>query len=341
MKSLAVKYRPKRWEDVVEQSTVRTILEQQLADNDIKHCYLFCGSAGTGKTTCARIFANEINKGEGNPIEMDAASNNGVDDMRGLIEQAVSKPLAGSYKVFIIDECHMITVAGWNAILKLLEEPPESAVFIFCTTDPQKIPATIISRVQRYKFQRISFGGIVKRLEYICNKEAIDMVGSVHREALDYIAKVADGGMRDAIMLLDKCLSYSSELILANVVQALGQTDYMTALNLIEGVLFNDAKKCIQVIEEIYNAGKDLKAFATFCLNINLDVCKYSIFRDFKYLNYLPELPDVKKWLDDMGSNLYDTSFASLGVFRNIASNIKYIESPKYFFESAVLEGIA
>lgn len=171
MISLAVKYRPATFDDVVEQDNIKVILQQQLESNEVKHAYLFCGGAGTGKTTCARIFAKEINKGQGNPIEMDAASNSGVEDVRNIIQQAKSKSLDSEYKVFIVDECHAISLMGWQAFLKMLEEPPAKSIFIFCTTDPQKIPKTILSRVQRYDFQRISQQGIVDRLKYILEQE--------------------------------------------------------------------------------------------------------------------------------------------------------------------------
>ncbi len=171
VKSLAVKYRPQTFEDVTEQTEVKIILQQQLETETIKNAYLFVGGAGTGKTTCARIFANEINKGQGNPIELDAASNNSVDDMRELIQQAKSKSLDSEYKIFIVDECHMITTAGWNALLKLIEEPPAKSIFIFCTTNPERIPKTILSRVQRYDFRRISQQGITDRLKYIMDSE--------------------------------------------------------------------------------------------------------------------------------------------------------------------------
>ena len=170
-KALAIKYRPSTFADVTEQESVKIILQQQLESGEVKNAYLFCGGAGTGKTTCARIFANEINKGEGNPIEMDAASNSGVDDVRNIIQQAKTKSLDSEYKVFIIDECHSISNTGWQAFLKLIEEPPAKSIFIFCTTDPQKIPKTILSRVQRYDFHRISQQGIVNRLQYILEKE--------------------------------------------------------------------------------------------------------------------------------------------------------------------------
>ena len=171
MQTLAVKYRPKTFDDVTEQESVKIILQQQLQAGEVKHAYLFCGGAGTGKTTCARIFANDINGGEGNPIELDAASNSSVDDVRNIIQQAKTKSLDSEYKVFIIDECHAISNTGWQAFLKLIEEPPAKSIFIFCTTDPQKIPKTILSRVQKYTFNRISQSGIVARLISILENE--------------------------------------------------------------------------------------------------------------------------------------------------------------------------
>lgn len=171
MKTLAVKYRPQVWDDVIEQTSIKVILSEQIRTCTVKSAYCFTGGAGTGKTTCARIFANEINNHQGTPIEMDAASNNSVDDVRRIIEQAQTKALDSEYKIFIIDECHSLSNTAWQAFLKLLEEPPAKSIFIFCTTDPQKIPKTILSRVQRYDFQRISQKGIVDRLRYIIEQE--------------------------------------------------------------------------------------------------------------------------------------------------------------------------
>lgn len=171
VKTLAVKYRPKTWDDVTEQFSIKIILQQQLDSEEIKNAYLFVGPAGCGKTTCARIFANDINKGEGNPIELDAASNNGVDDVRNIIQQAKTKSINSEYKVFILDEVHAFSNNAWQAMLKIIEEPPAKSIFIMCTTDPERIPKTILSRVQRYDFNRISTEGIVNRLKYILEQE--------------------------------------------------------------------------------------------------------------------------------------------------------------------------
>lgn len=348
--SLAVKYRPNNWDSVVEQDSTKVILQHQLECNEVQHCYLFVGGAGTGKTTTARIFANEINKGQGNPIELDAASNNSVDDMRELIQQAQTKSLNSEYKVFIIDECHMITVQGWNAILKLIEEPPVKSIFIFCTTDPQKIPKTILSRVQRYDFRRISQKGIVDRLTEIVVRENSqdyddpnfrDIGDIVHYpDAIEYIAKIADGGMRDAITLLDKCLAYSSELTLENVVKALGTVDYNLMFKLTDNImcLHNDKKmnQVVDIIESIYDAGKDLKQFMKQYTYFLLDVLKYSIGCDWKYLN-LPKLEEYEQWFNEMDDASYDICIDLLDCCKDLNVAIKYSTSPKLEIEAALL----
>lgn len=334
MQALAIKYRPKSFSDVVEQGTIKIILSEQIDSREFQHCYLFVGGAGTGKTTCARIFANEINAGQGGPIELDAASNNSVDDMRDLIQQAQTKSLNSEYKVFIIDECHMITVQGWNAILKLIEEPPAKSIFIFCTTDPQKIPKTILSRVQRYDFQRISQDGIVKRLRYICDKEAIDMVGSVHDDALEYLAKLADGGMRDAITLMDKCLSFSTELTLENVIKALGTVDYDVMIALTEHVARYELDGIVKVIEDIHGSGKDVKRFVKQYGHFLLDLSKYCIGCDWKYLN-IPRLPEYEKWLSSHGHTSFFMEL--LNHIIKLNSQIKYSDVAKLDVEAELL----
>lgn len=170
-KTLAVKYRPKTFDDLTEQESIKSILTNQIKTDTVQHAYLFTGPAGTGKTTSARIFAGMINKGKGSIIEMDAASNSGVDNIRRVIEDSKLKPLDCDYKIFIIDECHSLSSGAWQAMLKLLEEPPAFSIFILCTTDPQKIPNTILSRVQRFQFNKISYEGIYNRLIEILESE--------------------------------------------------------------------------------------------------------------------------------------------------------------------------
>lgn len=279
--ALAVKYRPRNFSDLTEQKAVVSILTNQIETNTIKHGYLFCGGAGTGKTTSARIFANMINNGSGEPIELDAASNNSVDDIRALTEDAQTQSLDCEYKVFIIDECHSLSNQAWQAFLKTLEEPPAKSIFIFCTTDPQKIPNTILSRVQRYNFSRISHEGIVKRLKYILEEEYRDSTEwTWEDEALDYIAKIADGGMRDAITLMDKCLSYSENLTVANVTEALGLTDYKVMFDLIHDILKRDETGVINKINDTYYSGIDLKLFCKLFFEFLLDLTIYEITKD-------------------------------------------------------------
>ena len=169
--TLATKYRPQKFDDIVEQDSIKIILENQVKTNNLKHAYLFCGSAGTGKTTSARIIAHMINNYETEPIELDCASHNGVDDVRAIIEDCKIRPYKGRYKVFLLDEVHMLSTQAWNAMLKILEEPPEYVIFLFCTTDPQKVIGTVLSRVQRFNFARISVNGITGRLKYIVECE--------------------------------------------------------------------------------------------------------------------------------------------------------------------------
>lgn len=330
--TLAVKYRPKTFDDVVEQQAIKDILTDQIKTGTFQHSYLFCGPAGCGKTTAARIFANDINGGKGNPIEVDAASNNGVDNVREIIDGARRKALDSDYKIYIIDECHMLSTGAWNAMLKLLEEPPKTTVFIMCTTDPQKIPATILSRVQRYNFSKISLHSIVDRLNTILMAE-LPVGGCVQQEAVQYIAKLADGGMRDAITMMDKCLSLSTELTIESVVQALGTVDYNIHFDLLFKLETGVKDSAVSLIEEVYNSGKDLKQFIKQFQYFVLDVCKYKMFKDFKYVS-IPALPEYKEKLDDEDLDL------ALGVLewaRQLNADIKWEPNPKAIAQTAVM----
>jgi len=340
VKTLAVKYRPTSWDEVSEQSSTKIILQQQLESGEVKNAYLFCGPAGCGKTTCARIFANDINKGMGNPIELDAASNNGVDDVRNIIQQAKTKSINSEYKIFIIDECHALSNSAWQAMLKIIEEPPAKSIFIFCTTDPQKIPKTILSRVQRYDFQRISQEGIVNRLMRILSKE--DMLGGSPidaNEAVEFIARLADGGMRDAITFLDKCLAYHPKLTLKHVTEALGTADYSTMFELTDCLLGYDgmgSKEAIEIIETLHAKGKELKTFIKQYVQFLLDLDKYSLGCDWKYLQ-MPKLADYEKALESYGEDEWDEIHRWLSIFVQLNADIKWSQSAKYDIEATII----
>lgn len=330
--ALAVVYRPKTFDDVIEQDTVKAILQNQISTNTFKSAYLFCGAAGTGKTTCARIFANEINQGHGNAIELDAASHNSVDDVRNLSIQAKSKAINSEYKVFIIDECHTLSNSAWQAMLKLIEEPPAKTVFIFCTTDPQKIPKTILSRVQRYDFQRISFEGILERLTAIVNTETGI---TVEPGALNYIAKLAEGGMRDAITLMDKCISYNPNLTYQGVAEALGVVSYDVMFELTKAIEEKDARTVIECIEEIYQSGKNLKQFIKMYLGFVLDINKYILTQDYSFTDNIPQFPNTP----DRAIDSFNPKFAErlLTVILELNSNIKWETAPKVLIEAVLV----
>lgn len=339
--ALAVKYRPKVFEDMTEQSAIKDILMNQLETKTFQHGYLFTGPAGTGKTTSARIFANMINDGKGNPIEVDAASNSGVDNIRQIIEDAKRKPLDAEYKIFIVDECHSLSNGAWQALLKTLEEPPKFTIFIFCTTDPQKVPATILSRVQRYNFQKISNKGIVKRLEHICvlensqdyNDPDLRDIGDIIRypEALEYIAKVCNGGMRDAITLLDKCLSLSHDLTLENVLKTIGAEDYNTFILFLTALQNKEKGTAITTIENVYTAGKDVKQFLRDFAKFILEVEKYALYKNFTYISLPNTLENELEQLID------DTLFNVMDFVVSLNSQIKWDSDPKTLIELSIL----
>lgn len=273
--ALATKYRPREFNDVVQQSSIVKILTRQLETGEFKNVYLFCGASGCGKTTCARIFANRINQGVGSPIEIDGASNNGVENVKNIIKSAQERSIDSKYKIYIIDECHSLTSQAWQAFLKCIEEPPTYTIFIFCTTDPQKIPETIKNRVQQYIFNRISVDKIRDRLAYICQQEGFIN----YNEAVDYLAKISEGGMRTAISFLDKCSGYSNDLSIENVLSSLGNYSYDIFFDLINYMIDGDEGSVLQLISNFYDAGNDLKLFIDQFLNFCMDITKYSLFK--------------------------------------------------------------
>lgn len=340
MQTLAIKYRPKTFSDVSEQDNIKTILETQIQTNTIKNAYLFCGGAGTGKTTCARIFANEINKGNGSPIELDAASNNGVDDVREINKQAKTKSLDSEYKIFIIDECHALSNSAWQSMLKLIEEPPAKTIFIFCTTDPQKIPKTILSRVQRYDFKRISVYGIVRRLKHILHEENLytdkkdlDTITQV----LEYIARLSDGGMRDAITMLDKCLSYSYILTLENVLNALNLKSQDTMIELTNQIMSKDVK-LLTTLDNIYMSGTDLKQFIREYTNFIFDVKKCVILDDIS-TTHIFDNEDSRKLLKNANKCVIIDDL--LKTLIKLSQEIKFDNYPRYLIEYTLMEVIS
>lgn len=338
-KSLAVKYRPKTFDDVLGQDAVKIILKQQLESGNIHSAMLFCGPSGDGKTTTARIFANELNKGLGVPIEMDAASHGNVENVREIIKMASTKAIDAEYKVFIIDECHSISNTGWQAFLKCIEEPPAKVVFIFCTTDPQKIPATILSRVQRFQFQKVATDDIVKRLYYILSEEWGQDADYYLKQdgALEYIAKLADGGVRLAIQYLEKCLAYSDELTVANVVKALNVTNYDDFMELTDHLTHDAKERVMRKLDDLYASGIDFKQFLKQYISFILDVNKSLILDDmddvFRYID-LPRTDEIVDWLESVRFDNEIAMFNSLlAHLVKLDADVKYSQNPKVDIE--------
>lgn len=271
-----------------------------------------------GKTTSARIIADYMNEGKSSPIELDCASHNGVDDVRAIIEECKTKPMVGKFKIFLLDECHMLSTQAWNAMLKILEEPPEYVIFLFCTTDPQKILGTILSRVQRFNFSRISVNGIVNRLKYIINGENSERqpkgeaIISYEESAIDYIARLAQGGMRDSITTLEKCLDYSNNVSLKNVIAVTsgGVTEDLL-LEMLSFILNRKCKEALLLFEQIYMSGVDISLFLKLWTEYLQNCTKYMITQTKEIttlsdltINRLNQamsfLPDVQHLLDSV-----------------------------------------
>ena len=339
MKSLAVKYRPNTFEEVCGNQVTVKILKRVLELNKPKNAYLFAGPSGCGKTTCARIFANNLNCGIGDPVEIDAASNNGVDQVRAIVESANQRSLTGTYKIYIIDECHMITSAGWNAFLKGIEETPEYTIFMFCTTEPNKIPATILNRVQRFNISKIDNQEIKDRLVYICQQEGF----TNYEDTCELISKLSNGGMREAITKLDQCADLSADLSLENSKLVLGEAPFERMMKLTNCLIGGNEQFTLAAIETLDQEGRDLKQFIDDYLSFVLELTKYILFKNINITNIPAYLENNA---DSMISVSYTTSFENaLGWFNaltnkllEVKSMIKYDTSVKAVIEAYLLQ---
>lgn len=280
--TLANKYRPTDFSQVTDQEVCTTVLNKQIENNTYSHALLFAGNAGCGKTTCARIFANKI---DGEIIELDCASHNGVAEIKDIVEKARTKSLLHEYKVIILDECHTLTPQAWSSLLITLEENLPNTIFIFCTTDTQKIPNTIMSRVQRFNFLPITDTGMVNRLNEICYKENLD----ISIEAITYIVKSAKGNLRQALTNLDKCILYG-DLTVENICKVLNIVSTTLMDDLFNAFESNNTNTIISLIESVYNNGYELHQFIIQFLdysitktNMNLVERLLTILQDIRY----------------------------------------------------------
>ena len=339
MKSLAVKYRPDTFEAVCGNQVTVQILKRIVELGTPKNAYLLTGPSGCGKTTIARILANSLNNNVGNPIEIDAASNNGVDQVRAIMESANQRSLVGQYKIYIIDECHAITTAGWQAFLKGIEETPEYTIFMFCTTEPNKIPATILNRMQRFNISKIDTQEIKNRLMFICQQEGF----TNYEDTCELICKLCDGCMRDAITKLDQCADLSTNLCLENTKLVLGEAPFERMLKLTNCLIGGNEQFTLAAIDTLSREGKDLKQFTSEYLSFVLELTRYILFKNIGVTNIPAYLENSE---DTMINVTYTTSFeGALAWFNYLAdklleikSVIKYDTSVKAVLEAYLLQ---
>lgn len=350
------KWRPDTFEEVKGQEHIVTTLRNQITHDRIGHAYLFCGTRGTGKTTVAKLFAKAVNceqPVDGSPcgncpscrsiaegssmnvIEIDAASNNGVDNIREIRDEVQYSPAEGRYKVYIIDEVHMLSIGAFNALLKTLEEPPSYVIFILATTEAHKIPITILSRCQRYDFRRISVETIGDRLWDLMEREG----QQVERKAIDYIARVADGSMRDALSLLDQCISFylGEELTYEKCLDVLGAVDTEVFVRLLTAVEEKEVVRAVDIIDEVIWQGRELGQFITdftwFMRNLLLiKSSKEGASRlDFSKEN-LAAMEQMANRLSMEGLMRY------IRIFSELSNNIKYASQKRVVLELAVIK---
>lgn len=348
------KYRPSNFDEVVGQQPIIQTLKNAIVQNRIAHAYLFCGPRGTGKTSIAKIFAKMLNcEDESNKpcgkctnckmvqngshpdiIEIDAASNNGVDEVRNLIDKVKYAPMQGKYKVYIIDEVHMMTTGAFNALLKTIEEPPAHVVFILATTEPNKVIPTIISRCQRFDFNKVSQKNIEKRLSIVCKEEKIE----IDPEAISLIAQLADGGMRDSLSILDQCIAYcSSNITVDNVREIYGVLTTSDIGKLFEHLYAHEVDALIQQIQECSDKGMDLKRLTSDFITL----LKESIILDYSSNSQLVSNTHkevIEKYLLKSPSPF---RFNVLNELMDVFNKYNYASNVLDYLETALLKSIS
>ena len=350
------KFRPSEFGDVKGQDHIITTLQNQIKANRIGHAYLFCGTRGTGKTTVAKIFAKAVNcehPVDGSPcgecemcrsiaagtsmnvIEIDAASNNGVDNIREIREEVAYRPTEGRYKVYIIDEVHMLSIGAFNALLKTLEEPPEYVIFILATTEVHKIPITILSRCQHYDFRRISIETITDRMRELMDTEHVE----VEEKALRYIAKAADGSMRDALSLLDQCIAFylGQKLTYDNVLEVLGAVDTDVFSQLLRKVIDRDVSGVLDVVEDLVMQGRELSQLAadfTWYLRNLLLVKTSDNIEDVLDVSTenMAQLKEEAQMIEP------DMLFRYIRIFSELSNQLKYATQKRVMLEVALIK---